>query len=166
MSPPGSRRLPAPASRRGGEVFREERAGRGATTARSTDGGQTFEQPIPVPGSTGSNYNSWDPAVAVGPDGTVYAVFMRTKNSQWYPVVAASFDHGQTFPRVTELVPPDAKNWGDRPFVAVGLDDSVYVTWDDGPNRTSSRISATRQAAAGSRPATSTSSCKSRPTTA
>lgn len=120
-----------------GYVYETWMGCKGIAFARSTDGGQTFEQPIPVPGSTGSNYNSWDPAVAVGPDGTVYAVFMRTKNSQWYPVVAASFDHGQTFPQVTELVPPDAKNWGDRPFIAVGPDDSVYVTWDYGPNRTS-----------------------------
>ena len=33
MSPPGSRRLPAAASRRGGEVFREEQARRGATAS-------------------------------------------------------------------------------------------------------------------------------------
>jgi hypothetical protein len=62
---------------------------------------------------------------------------MLSKGSQWYPVVAASFDHGQTFPQVTELLPPDAKNWGDRDFIAVGPDGTVYVTWDYGPNRTS-----------------------------
>ena len=77
------------------------------------------------------------PAVAVGPDGIVYAVFMIAKASQWYPVVAASFDHGATFPQVTSLLPPDPKNWGDRPFVAVGPDGTVYVTWDYGPERTS-----------------------------
>src|SRR5207237_6835959 len=49
----------------------------------------------------------------------------------------ASFDHGVTFPQVTSLVPPDAKNWGDRDFIAVGPDGVVYVTWDYGPNRTS-----------------------------
>jgi hypothetical protein len=81
--------------------------------------------------------NTWDPAVAVGPDGTVYAAFMIAKGAQWYPVVAASFDHGATFSQVSSLVPPDAKNWGDRPFVAVGLDGTVYVTWDYGPERTS-----------------------------
>jgi hypothetical protein len=50
-------------------------------------------------------------------------------------VVEASFDHGQTFKQVTELIPPDAKNWGDRVFIAVGPDGSVYVTWDYGPSR-------------------------------
>jgi BNR/Asp-box repeat len=109
----------------------------GIAFAWSTDSGKTFSDPINVPGSVGSGYNSWDPAVAVGPDGTVYAAFMLGHSSQWYPVVAASFDHGETFPQVTQLVPPDEKNWGDRDFLAVGPDGSVYLTYDYGPNRTS-----------------------------
>jgi hypothetical protein len=109
----------------------------GIAFARSTNGGLSFETPISVPGSIGSNVNSWDPAVAVAPDGTVYAVFMIAKASQWYPIVAASFDHGATFSQVTSLVPPDAKNWGDRDFIAIAPDGTVYVTWDYGPERTS-----------------------------
>ena len=120
-----------------GYVYEDWMGCRGIAFARSTDGGRTFEAPTSLPGTVGSNFNVWDPAIAVAPDGTVYASFMRSKNSQWYPVVAASFDHGQTFPQVTELVPPDAKNWGDRDFIAVGPEGNVYVTWDYGPNRTS-----------------------------
>jgi hypothetical protein len=120
-----------------GYVYEEWMGCSGIGFARSTDGGQTFGKPFNVPGSVGSNFNSWDPALAVGPDGTVYAAFMLSHGSQWYPVVAASFDHGVTFPQVTPLLPPDAKNWGDRPFIAVGPDGAVYVTWDYGPNRTS-----------------------------
>jgi hypothetical protein len=109
----------------------------GIAFARSTDGGAHFGAPISVPRSGGSTTNSWDPAVTVAPNGTVYAAFMIAKGAQWYPVVAASFDHGVTFPQVSLLVPPDPKNWGDREFIAVGPDGTVYVTWDYGPNRTS-----------------------------
>jgi hypothetical protein len=110
---------------------------RGIAFARSTDGGLSFAPPISVPGSVGSNVNAWDPAVTVAPDGTVYAAFMIARGSQWYPVVAASFDHGATFPQVTPLVPPDPKNWGDRVFLATGPDGTLYLTWDYGPERTS-----------------------------
>jgi hypothetical protein len=109
----------------------------GIAFARSTDGGAHFGAPISVPGSVGSNINAWDPAVTVAPNGRVYAAFMIAKGAQWYPVVAASFDHGVTFPQVSSLVPPDAKNWGDRDFIAVGPDGTVYLTWDYGPNRSS-----------------------------
>jgi hypothetical protein len=105
--------------------------------ARSTDGGRTFAKPISVDGGPGSHYNSWDPAVTVAPNGTVYAAYMIARSDQWYPVVAASFDHGLTFPQVTEVVPPDEKNWGDRAFLAVGPDGTVYLTWDYGPSRAS-----------------------------
>jgi hypothetical protein len=110
---------------------------KGIAFARSTNGGRSFSRPIAVPGSVGSNFNSWDPAVAVAPDGTVYSSFMRAKDSQWYPVVAASFNHGASFSQVSALIPPDRKNWGDRDFMAVGPDGTVYVTWDYGPERTS-----------------------------
>jgi hypothetical protein len=118
-----------------GNVYEAWMGCRGIAFARSTDGGRTFETPISLPDTTGSNYNSWDPAVAVAPDGTVYAVFMLTKGAQWYPVVDVSFDHGKTFTQTTELVPPDPKNWGDRPFIAGGAGGTVYVTWDYGPDR-------------------------------
>src|SRR6266566_9358882 len=88
-------------------------------------------------GTVGSNINTWDPAMAVAPDGTVYASFMLARNSQYYPVVDASCDHGSTLTQSSSLIPPDPKNWAARDFIAVGPDGTVYVTWDYGPERTS-----------------------------
>ena len=107
--------------------------------ARSLDGGASFQSPFSVPGSAGSTVNAWDPALAVSSDHVVYAAFMVAKNSQWYPVVATSFDHGKTFPQVAFLTPPDAKNWGDRDFIAADPNHpgTVYLTYDYGPNRSS-----------------------------
>jgi hypothetical protein len=120
-----------------GYVYEDWMGCNGIGFSVSTDGGKSFSAPISLPGAAGSNVNAWDPAITVGPDGTVYASFMVAKNSQWYPIVDASFDHGQTFSQVTPLIPPDAKNWGDRDFIAAGPDGTVYVTWDYGPNRSS-----------------------------
>ena len=120
-----------------GYVYAEWMGCSGIGFARSLDGGRTWESPISLPGAGGSNINAWDPAVTVAPDGTVYAAFMVAKGAQWYPVVDASFDHGATFPQVSPVVPPDAKNWGDRDFLAVGPDGTVYLTYDYGPERTS-----------------------------
>jgi len=105
--------------------------------ARSTDGGRTFGAAITLPGSIGSNLNAWDPAVAVGPDGSVYAAFMVAHGSQYFPRVAKSIDHGLSFTQVSDVTAPDPKNWGDRDFIAVAPDGTVYVTWDYGPERTS-----------------------------
>ena len=120
-----------------GYVYEEWMGCKGIALARSTDGGRTWGAPVDLPGTVGSNVNTWDPAVAVAPDGTVYASFMISRGGQYYPVVDASFDHGVTFTQSSSLLPPDPKNWGDRDFIAIGPDGTVYVTWDYGPERTS-----------------------------
>jgi hypothetical protein len=99
--------------------------------ARSTDGGVRFSAPIAMPLSQSSF--SWDPSVAVGPDGTLYVGYMLASNTQMFPVVATSFDHGVTFPQVAQLLPPEQNNWGDRVFLATAPDGAVYATWDYGP---------------------------------
>ena len=97
--------------------------------ARSTNGGVRFSAPVTMPQSGGS----WDPSLAVGPDGTLYVAYMVFGSTQIYPVVAASFDHGNSFSQVTQLLPPDQNNWGDRVFLATGPDGALYATWDYGP---------------------------------
>jgi hypothetical protein len=120
-----------------GYVYEEWMGCRGIAFARSTDGGKSFDIPISVLGSIGSNVNVWDPAVTVGPDGTVYAAYMISSGSDWFPMVARSDDHGASFDLVSGGPSANHKNWGDREFIAVGPDGTVYVTWDYGPERTS-----------------------------
>ena len=58
----------------------------GIGLARSADGGHHFGSPIDPPGASKS---SWDPALAVAPNGTVYAAFMITRGRatriRWSP---------------------------------------------------------------------------------
>jgi len=97
---------------------------------RSTDGGKTFSTGFELPGSA----FGWDPAIAIGPHGAVYASFMVDRKTASYPVVDISADHGKTFPVVRSLVPPRRPDWGDRDFIAVGRNGAIYVTWDYGPH--------------------------------
>jgi len=98
--------------------------------AVSLDGGLHFGKPMVLANSA----NSWDPSVAVAPNGTVYVGFMKATSTHMFPVVEASFDHGQTFPQVTDVVPATVGNWGDRDFLAVGPTGTAYLTWDYGPS--------------------------------
>lgn len=111
--------------------------------ARSTDGGRHFgpARQVLSPDFLGGAVE-WDPAVAVAPDGTVYVSYMAKPDDasgeeETVPAVAVSVDHGQTFSRVSTLPIPSPSdpggNWGDRDFIAVGPDGTVYVTWDYGP---------------------------------
>ena len=111
-----------------GYVYEEWMGCKGIAVARSTDGGRTWDAPVSLPGTVGSNVNTWDPAIAVAPDGTVYASFMLARNSQYYPVVDASFDHGMTFPQSSPLIPPYRSSAGN----AVVMPGSVVLngtTW-------------------------------------
>ena len=103
--------------------------------ARSTDSGQHFGAAMTVPGSPGS---SWDPAITVAADGTVYAAFMhalsQASGPALFPVVAVSRDHGASFTEVHQDHPPASGNWGDRDFIAAGRGGQLFLTWDYGPS--------------------------------
>jgi hypothetical protein len=98
--------------------------------ATSTDGGRHFGKPVVLPGSGGG----WDPALAVAPNGTVYAAFMSANTSHSYQVVVTLVNHGKAIKHVSMLIPTRKGNWGDRDFIAVSPAGVVYVTWDYGPS--------------------------------
>lgn len=91
-----------------------------------------FGAPTVVPGSLGP---SWDPSIAVSPDGVVYVAYMTHGPVSNYPAVAVSSDHGVSFSRVVLLRPHSAGDDGDRDFIAAGGHGDVYVTWDYAPSR-------------------------------
>ncbi len=104
--------------------------------AASADGGRNFGKPVRLPGSL----FGWDPALAVAPNGTVYAAFMNATAHHFFPVVEASFDHGKTFPQVRRLVGSKLNDWGDRDFIAVSPTGAIYLTWDYGPSLSKVKI--------------------------
>ncbi len=111
-------------------VYEEWIGCHGIGFARSTDGGRTFGRPVRLPRSG----SGWDPALAVGPNGNVYAGFMVSRNRRTFPVVDVSADNGRSFPESRGLVPPRRNNWGDRDFIGVDQKSGrIYVTWDYGP---------------------------------
>jgi hypothetical protein len=114
-----------------GYVYAEWIGCGGIGFARSADSGRHFGAALTVPGSHGF---SWDPAVTVAGDGTVYAAFMHSSGRSNYPVIAVSHDHGATFTQVHDDLPPAPGNWGDRDFIAAGRGGQLFLTWDYGPS--------------------------------
>jgi hypothetical protein len=98
--------------------------------ARSTDGGDRYTRPVALPGSNGG----WDPWLAVAPNGTLYAGFMKTIDHSTYPVIDVSNDYGRTFRVEQTLRPTHDHNWGDADYLAVGSNGTLYVAWDYGPS--------------------------------
>lgn len=106
--------------------------------SRSVDGGYSFEAAFAVPGSTTGA--SWDPALAVAPNGTVYAAFMLNNGTGDSPAVAWSYDHGQSFAGWTEIYPATTGEFSDRDYIAVAPNGTVFVSWDLSPNSTLDQI--------------------------
>src|SRR3989441_3212055 len=114
--------------------------------SRSTDGGASFSTPQPI--SPGFNNNHvggrQGAAVKVGPDGTVYVVWLDTVNKQTVERMAISHDGGATFPgpnitvaTVTDdFVSPapgssfrqDARTF---PSLTIASDGTLYVAWSN-----------------------------------
>jgi hypothetical protein len=117
-----------------GYVYAEWIGCGGIGFARSADSGRHFGAAMRVPGSKGA---SWDPAITVASDGTVYAAFMHAGGhsiASGHPVVAVSTDHGASFAQVHADLPPAPGNWGDRDFIAAGPGHRLFLTWDYGPS--------------------------------
>jgi BNR repeat-like domain len=118
-------------------------AGCGATSgigfARSTDGGRRFGKTTVLPGSyrkcsstTHCLFYTWDPSVAVSPNGSVYTSFMEEVGTKTFPMLDVSHDHGKTFTKLSTLPTPDTlgiTGWGYHDHLAFARSGTIYVTW-------------------------------------
>ena len=110
--------------------------------ARSIDGGASFQSAITIPESLDGLGNfSWDPAIAVSSNGTIYAAFMLSSGNVYplggRPMVAISYDHGLSFSKVASVAPYNNTEFSDRDFIAISTSGIIYVTWDYAPNGSS-----------------------------
>ncbi len=114
--------------------------------SRSTDGGVTWSNPSPI--SPGHNNNHvggrQGAAVKVGPDGTVYVVWLDTVNKQAVERLSISHDGGKTFPMqniTVATVTDDGVNPAPGssfrqdartfPSFSIAPDDTLYVAWSN-----------------------------------
>lgn len=97
---------------------------------RSINGGRRYSVPVALPASRGA----WDPWLAVAPDGTLYASFMKTTSARTYPTIEVSHNQGRTFKVENSLRPRREHNWGDASYIAVGPNGTLYVAWGYGPS--------------------------------
>lgn len=105
--------------------------------ARSLDGGYSFSPGMTVLGSAGSSIGqSWDPSIAVAPNGTVYVAFMVHNGTGDAPVVAWSWNYGASFAGSQFAFRPGGAEFSDREFIAVAPNGTVVLTWNYAPNGT------------------------------
>lgn len=98
--------------------------------SRSTDGGESFSEPVLVAGS-GEEPPARGPALDAGPDGRVHLAWTVGEDPSADIRYAVSADGGRTFPDSRTI---DAgKAHADAPKLAVHGDGSVHLAWMSSP---------------------------------
>ena len=76
----------------------------------------------------------WEPALAVGPDGTLYAVWTDERNGDGDIYFARSTDGGATWSANVQVNDDAAEARQGNPALAVGPDGTLYAVWEDPRN--------------------------------
>lgn len=122
-------------------VFSGGTHGGDAFFARSTDGGETFETPINLSTSKAGDGKGrlttriWDNGsldVAVGPDGTIHAVWTAYEGALWY---RRSTNGGESFESALRVAGTESQP-ARGPNLAIGPGGDVHLAWAVGEDET------------------------------
>jgi hypothetical protein len=93
---------------------------------RSADGGRSFSGPVPIAGRSGE-HPARAPALALGPDDSIYLAWTSGDNESADVQLAKSTDGGQSFaaPRVVG----SSKSYSDAPKLAVDRAGAVHLVY-------------------------------------
>lgn len=106
--------------------------------ARSTDGGQTFSEPLnlsnDIAGSgkgrlTKDNWHNGSLDLARGPEGNLYVAWTEYEGTLWF---SRSTDQGGTFSQPVMVAGRGGKHRARGPSLAVGAQGVVYLAWTVG----------------------------------
>ena len=100
--------------------------------ARSTDGGVTFSEPIPID-TEATGVARGHPSLAVDSDGSVHIAWEEIRSKDW-DIYYARSDDGETFSAPVRVDDSVTDTDQARPALAVGRDGSVHLVWQDSRN--------------------------------
>ena len=120
--------------------FRSENGGGNIYLEKSSDNGKTFSQPVRINDKEGSVQldAQWSPpAIGVGPNSQVYAVWYNADHSEpeKYPYgqvtlrFARSLDGGNTFEPAINPAPNDPKGEQSYPYMVVSDKNQIYISY-------------------------------------
>lgn len=99
--------------------------------ARSDDHGSSFTGSIAVSDYASSNIEGL-PAIAVGPSGTVYAVWAEDRGSIYFDIsFSKSSDQGQTWSPAVRINDVTGVTHHTYPRIGVDAQERIFVTWLD-----------------------------------
>jgi hypothetical protein len=99
----------------------------------SVDGGDTFEQPVPVnePGSNVGSHGENSPLLLFGPGEKIYTMWEQQEGEATNVMFASSLDFGATFEKPVRISDQPSATYSGYPTFAVGPNKTICAAWLD-----------------------------------